>query len=180
MENLMKPLASRVPTLDTDLTAIGTQRKQIMDSQDLEEQLRVLLAEGKKIEAIKVYRERTGAGLAEAKDAVEALEAGQKLPSQAIDGGFENELVALLEQGQKIEAIRVYREKTGAGLKEAKDAVEALAAKHSLPVGRSGCAGVVLLCLAGALIVPGLPLTTRSESAHPQTAETAVLLPRDR
>jgi ribosomal protein L7/L12 len=34
-----------------------------------------LLREGKKIEAIKVYRERTGAGLKEAKDAVERLEA---------------------------------------------------------------------------------------------------------
>jgi ribosomal protein L7/L12 len=152
-----------------------------IDPADLE-QLHSLLAEGKKIEAIKVYRERTGAGLAEAKDAVEALEAGQRLPSQAIDRGFENELVALLEQGQKIEAIRMYREKTGAGLKEAKDAVEALAAKHGLPAGRSGCAGVVLLCLAGlgALIIPGLLLTTRSESARPQTAGTAVLLPRDR
>jgi len=153
-----------------------------MDSQELEEQLRMLLAEGQKIEAIKVYRERTGAGLAEAKDAVEALEAGQRLPSQAIDRGFESELVALLEQGQKIEAIRLYRDKTGAGLKEAKDAVEALAAKHGLPVGRSGCAGVVLLCLAGlgALTIPGLLLTTRSESAHPRTAGTAVLPPTDR
>ena len=72
-----------------------------MDSQELEEQLRMLLAEGQKIEAIKVYRERTGAGLAEAKDAVEALEAGQRLPSQAIDRGLESELVALLEQGQR-------------------------------------------------------------------------------
>ena len=153
-----------------------------MDSLELEEQLRLLLAEGQKIEAIKVYRERTGAGLAEAKDAVEALEAGQRLPSQAIDRGFESELVALLEQGQKIEAIRLYRDKTGAGLKEAKDAVEALAAKHGLPVGRSGCAGVVLLCLAGlgALTIPGLLLTTKSESARPRTAETAVFPPRDR
>jgi ribosomal protein L7/L12 len=45
-----------------------------IDPADLE-QLHSLLAEGKKIEAIKVYRERTGARLAEAKDAVEALEA---------------------------------------------------------------------------------------------------------
>jgi len=154
-----------------------------MDSLELEEQLRLLLAEGQKIEAIKVYRERTGAGLAEAKDAVEALEAGKRLPSQGMtDPESDKELIALLEQGQKIEAIRMYREKTGAGLKEAKDAVEALAAKHGLPVGRSGCAGVVLLCLAGlgALTIPGLLLTTKSESARPRTAETAVFPPRDR
>lgn len=33
-----------------------------------------LLRQGRKLEAIKLYREQTGAGLAQAKDAVEALE----------------------------------------------------------------------------------------------------------
>jgi ribosomal protein L7/L12 len=37
-------------------------------------EVRSLLARGKKIQAIKVYREGTGAGLKEAKDAVEAME----------------------------------------------------------------------------------------------------------
>ncbi|ELS54781.1 ribosomal protein L7/L12 [Streptomyces viridochromogenes] len=37
------------------------------------------------------------------------------------------EVVALLRDGKKIQAIKVYREITGAGLKEAKDAVEAMA-----------------------------------------------------
>ena len=36
-------------------------------------EVRDLVARGNKIEAIKVYRERTGLGLKEAKDAVEAL-----------------------------------------------------------------------------------------------------------
>jgi hypothetical protein len=35
-----------------------------------------LARQGKKIEAIKLYREQTGAGLAEAKEQVEALERG--------------------------------------------------------------------------------------------------------
>jgi ribosomal protein L7/L12 len=35
--------------------------------------VRYLLSEGRKIEAIKVYRQRTGAGLKEAKDAVERM-----------------------------------------------------------------------------------------------------------
>ena len=39
----------------------------------------------------------------------------------------EGELLALLRQGQKIQAIKLYRERTGVGLKEAKDVVEALA-----------------------------------------------------
>lgn len=37
-------------------------------------EVRSLLLRGKKIQAIKVYREGTGAGLKEAKDAVEAME----------------------------------------------------------------------------------------------------------
>lgn len=38
-----------------------------------------------------------------------------------------NEVVALVRDGKKIQAIKVYREITGAGLKEAKDAVEGIA-----------------------------------------------------
>jgi ribosomal protein L7/L12 len=39
------------------------------------------------------------------------------------------EVRALLAQGKKIEAIKVYREHTGADLKEAKEAVERLAGR---------------------------------------------------
>jgi ribosomal protein L7/L12 len=38
-----------------------------------------------------------------------------------------DEVLVLLRNGKKIEAIKVYREITGEGLKEAKDAVERLA-----------------------------------------------------
>ena len=37
-----------------------------------------------------------------------------------------DEVLVLLRNGKKIQAIKVYREITGAGLKEAKDAVERL------------------------------------------------------
>jgi ribosomal protein L7/L12 len=40
------------------------------------EMLAALVREGKKIEAIKLYREMTGCGLAEAKEHVESLESG--------------------------------------------------------------------------------------------------------
>jgi hypothetical protein len=45
-----------------------------LDDAAVAAQLAVLIAAGQKIEAIKLYRERTGVGLKEAKDAVEALE----------------------------------------------------------------------------------------------------------
>jgi hypothetical protein len=46
---------------------------------------------------------------------------------------------------RKIEAIKLYREQTDLGLKEAKDAVEALAAKHGIKPQQSGCATMLLL-----------------------------------
>lgn len=97
------------------------------DDANFEAELRILLNEGRKIEAIKRYREKTRAGLAAAKEAIEALERGQPLPtSEPLDTSLETEIVSLLEQGRKIQAVKVYRERTGAGLKEAKEAVEAI------------------------------------------------------
>ena len=43
---------------------------------DVMGEVRDLVRQGKKIQAIKVYREITGVGLKEAKDAVERMEAG--------------------------------------------------------------------------------------------------------
>ena len=37
-----------------------------------------------------------------------------------------------MQQGKKIEAIKIYREQTGVGLKDAKDAVEAMASGRTL------------------------------------------------
>ena len=59
----------------------------------------------------------------------------------------DDEVLKLLRSGQKIAAIKAYRERTGLGLKESKDAVEALAAEHEIAPSSSGCAGVVLLAI---------------------------------
>ncbi len=42
------------------------------------------------------------------------------------------EVVAQLERGQKIAAVKAYREATGEGLREAKEAVDRLAAQRGL------------------------------------------------
>lgn len=117
---------------------------------NFEAELRALLSEGRKIEAVKLYRERTGAGLKEAKDAVETIERGESVASgEALDSSLEAEMVSLLEGGKKVEAIKLYRERTGTGLKEAKDAVEAIAAdRHIATSSGPGCLGVVLLLAA--------------------------------
>ena len=110
-----------------------------------------LVRQGQKIEAIKRYRAQTGAGLAEAKAAVEAIERGEKAPSGTdapVPSGVDDELWELLKKGDKIEAIKRYRLRTGASLAEAKAAVEALGRQHGLSFRTTGCAGMIVLGLA--------------------------------
>jgi ribosomal protein L7/L12 len=118
-----------------------------------------LLQQGRKIEAIKLFREFTGVGLSEAKDAVETFSLAHGMSRHGgdqviapddfgvavispqrqvqIPPALSAELMRLCGQGQKIEAIKLMREKTGLGLKEAKDAVEALERGESPTVGVS-------------------------------------------
>ena len=102
-------------------------------------ELEQLARSGQKIKAIKLYRQMFGVGLKEAKDAVEKLEAGEPLvvtsvsASPSLSTPVEQsaqmaEVVQLLRASQKIEAIKLYRQVSDAGLKEAKDAVEAMEA----------------------------------------------------
>lgn len=55
--------------------------------------------------------------------------------------------------GRKIEAIKLLRNETGMGLKEAKHAVEELERSLGLPPAKTGCSGVMTLL---GLIVAGL------------------------
>ena len=147
----------------------GEGRPSRQDDRGFQEEVVSLLEQGQKIGAIKLYRERTGVGLKEAKDAVEAIQRSQVVPSgSGIDRNFEDEVVSLLEQGQKIGAIKLYRERTGVGLKEAKDAVEVLAERRGIVISRgAGCFGVVVVAfgfLAGALAFADDRPTTTSEA----------------
>lgn len=85
---------------------------------------------GQMIQAIKLLRERTGLGLKEARDAVEARKAAlpPAAPPAPAAGGSDPEVDRLLRAGDKIGAIKRHRQITGLGLKECKDAVEARAA----------------------------------------------------
>jgi ribosomal protein L7/L12 len=124
------------------------------ESQTLDGRVLALVREGRKIEAIKLYRDMTGTGLKDAKDAVEALERGGSL-AEARRGpaGSEADVLQLLRAGQKILAIKLYRERTGVSLLEAKNAVEAMATEQGIPPGRSGCAGAVLFALTAVLLL---------------------------
>lgn len=99
-----------------------------------------LLRAGRKIDAIKVYRAVTGASLRDAKAAVEHLELYGTLagatsqfevvpqPASVVEMDPQSVLLAeiaqLISRGQKIQAIKVYRQHTGTGLADAKNAVD--------------------------------------------------------
>ena len=157
------PLAPSVPGLDLGGMLSGLALDKLAE-------LKQLARSGQKIEAIKLYRELfPQAGLAEAKEAVEKLEAGQPLvftsmtveSSGAADANQSARLAEVLElarAGQKIEAIKLFREITGMGLKESKDAVEAMGTGAGQPVTAEqarravrtvGCVTTALILLFG-------------------------------
>jgi len=106
-----------------------------------------LVKAGRKIDAVKLYREITGAGLKEAKDAVEMIAAGRMIdvsnftfnlgqpsPTASNLAGTIQEIQQLIRAGNKIEAIKRYREVTGLGLKESKDVIDRLAEGKGIQV----------------------------------------------
>ncbi|MBA4379583.1 MAG: hypothetical protein C0393_02660, partial [Anaerolinea sp.] len=97
------------------------------------EEIRQLADNGKIVEAIRRYRELYDVGLKEAKDAVEALQAGNVIEARRVvtgplapeeTGRVLEEVQELLRAGNKIGAIRRYREAADVSLTKAKDVVD--------------------------------------------------------
>lgn len=124
---------------------------------------------GDLIVAIRLYREDSGVGLAEAKAFVESLRKGPAGPSPApahAASDFQpNAVQALLFQGNLIEAIKRHREQhPGMGLAQAKQEVEfhALELRQHFPERFSSAATapslrplliLLVLTLAGAVLL---------------------------
>ncbi len=128
---------------------------------NLEEEVVRLAHEHGIISAIKHYREVTGAGLAEAKAAVESLIAGVQAAGMQGQLAGEAEILVIVREQGKIAAIKRFRELTGCGLKEAKEAVEAMMARTGTRPGKSsaGCGTyvfvVILVCIGIVLVRAG-------------------------
>lgn len=74
------------------------------------------------------------------------------IPESELDP-FETEMTELLKKGQKIEAIKRYRQKTGSDLRSAKMAVEQFAVNQGLRGSQSGCGcGTASAALLAALV----------------------------
>jgi ribosomal protein L7/L12 len=100
---------------------------------DLEQDARALVQGGRQIEAIRLVRKHTGVGLVEARDYVRALEQSAPpthlshgAPPPAVDPELERQVRDLINDKQKIAAVKLVREQTGWGLREAKDYVDAV------------------------------------------------------
>ena len=103
------------------------------------EEIRKLSGAGNIIDAIRKYRENYGVELKEAKEAVEALQAGRLVTPSAPGLHTPEELVNTLQEvqrllaaGNKIEAIKIYRQNYDVSLARAKYAIEQIAAGNSL------------------------------------------------
>jgi ribosomal protein L7/L12 len=109
-----------------------------INSNQVEKEIRALLAARQKINAIKFYRQVTGAGLKQAKEAVEAIEAGGTLDAGLLnphenrtylpkdDASTISQAAQLVKEGDKIAAIRLLRNHYDVSLKVAKDATDLL------------------------------------------------------
>ncbi|MDR3402643.1 MAG: hypothetical protein P4L99_09105 [Chthoniobacter sp.] len=135
---------------------------------DFDEVKRALLA-GDKIGAIKLYREQTHVGLAEAKSAVEQMQtqlrgfASAEISLPKVAPAPAPQTAAITEAlfaGNKILAIKLYREQTNVGLAEAKHAVEEIekqlrlsaAGLFSRPASKGCLVSVCAFTLVGATL----------------------------
>nr|WP_132394806.1 ribosomal protein L7/L12 [uncultured Pedobacter sp.] len=94
-------------------------------SPEAKQQALLFLSKNQKIAAVKVVKDHSGCGLKEAKDYVDALEEGVQHPINN-PADLDTELLVILSQGNKLNAIKHYKDATGAGLAESKDYVERL------------------------------------------------------
>jgi hypothetical protein len=86
-------------------------------------------------------------------------ESSPKSAEAPLPGTLEADILELMRTHQKIEAIKLYRQHRKADLKEAKDFVEALAAKEGIAPSSGGCAGAILLMIVAGAAATGAAWT---------------------
>jgi ribosomal protein L7/L12 len=127
-----------------------------MKPDDLAQRIGQLVADGQKIEAIKLVREATGAGLAAAMQIVEALEQGKPIPLVLVqraaaraagDVHVPDDVRDVALAGDRIRAIHLLRERFGLGLKDGKDLLD-----REVPVPAGSRRGCLLPLLFGCAV----------------------------
>jgi outer membrane protein assembly factor BamB/ribosomal protein L7/L12 len=132
---------------------------------DLARQVLETLKSSGKLSAVKLYLDATGAGLADSKAAVEEIERAGSLRQDVSDIAINasqrpavDQVIELLERGQKLEAVKLYHNHMGVDLIEAKRAVEQIAVTLGLHKNvaavpnKSGCFTTLLLVVTGFVV----------------------------
>jgi ribosomal protein L7/L12 len=154
--------------------------------------VRAMAARGETIQAVKMVREMTGLGLKEAKDYVDALPnappmmtVARQMVAAAVGQGsstsMRTDAAALVARGQALDAIKLVRERTGMGLKEAKDYVDELAeaqrranADPRRPLDDPGLRETVARLLAGGQSNEAMHLIQRASGCSIEAARTYI------
>jgi ribosomal protein L7/L12 len=89
------------------------------------------------IQAVQVYQSATGVSLAEAREAVEEMAQIELAKPPSDVRSFDNPVLearikSLLARGNKIDAIKIFREEYGVGLNEAKAVVDRMEASMQM------------------------------------------------
>ncbi|WP_293307692.1 hypothetical protein [Pedobacter sp. UBA5917] len=94
-------------------------------SPETQQEATLLIANNQKILAVKLIIDHTRCGLKEAKDYIDSLQVEFQKP--AINANdLDTQVLAILSQGNKLSAIKHYKDATGLGLAESKEYVEKL------------------------------------------------------
>lgn len=115
-----------------------------------------------KIAGIKLYREYTGASLVESKQQIEKLLGNGRLetannPNQDnldLDDALMDSILNAIQEGNKLRAVKIYKDATGTSLRTAKEFIEKL--MHELEmvdpesVGKTGCL-ILLIALVASI-----------------------------
>jgi ribosomal protein L7/L12 len=104
----------------------------------LPEDVRAALAAGKKIDAVRLLRTRTGLGLAQAKAAVEAGHLPDAPPQQGLAAALPAEVQAALAGGHMLQALKLLRQSKGVGLKQGKATADEAVRAAALKSGQTG------------------------------------------
>lgn len=109
-----------------------------MINKEIDAQILKFCKENRKLDAVKFYKELTGAGLAESKDYVDNLAENASKKSLekpattlfSTENNLDNQILTLIQKGQKLQAIKLHLDNTKTSLLESKNYVEDLAEKN--------------------------------------------------
>lgn len=116
--------AAIAPAIPATLRSPQTFQETWQPSSALDQDLRHLISQHRKLEAIKLVREQSGWSLKQAKNYVEQRQ--ERRSANSLDPEVVRAAQQLLGENRKIAAIQLIRTHSGWGLKEAKDYVEKL------------------------------------------------------